>query len=413
MDSEFLCLKCGFHDTGNYCSSCGAELRVQPDSLHILISKRFEEIGFLEFESVPSLDKAIFLSSSTVEEIVDRSKNTLFSEEFVAGSSIIQFVFLVEVDDQSSQNYLKISNDLFSQLSQREAELKESGIRNISLIVVFIYKTSPMMYLVETVQRNTKREIGPFFNISLQSVAIVIPECNLFTSRFSLHSSLFKSALKQIDVPSNINLEQSNTPAKSLNEYLSLLIEPFQDYWIGCSRLSRPGFLVKLIESESISLLKSLDLIKYILGSVFTASIIAIFLDVDVIGFGIPVIDETFNVFAFIFGGFITAVMFHLPLRLAGGTGKFKHSVTASAYINITFYPLIILLEGIYSLFSSGESMPSSYGHGATVMYYCTLLSEIHKISYGKTYLVFALTTLMFVIFGAFFVAMILQIIGF
>lgn len=391
MDSEFICLNCDFTGTGTYCSNCGHELTIQPQFIHNLISKKLEKVGFLNFNSASNLNAINIFSSDAIKELLRKSQYLLVSDELTGSDRSIQLVFLIQVENNPLQDLFLSSQSLFSEIIRQKKDLKRHKVINISIITIFTYEILPPPGQLEAIKRNSKTKVYPFFSINLLSAAIVLSNRKLFANRFFLYYREIDSALRQISLPSNSASSHSSSLRESFTKCFGLIVEPFKDYITGVSRIGKLSLLVRLIESDKISISKIWGLVKYILGSIFSATIVAAFLGNDIGLLDIPIIDETINIAMFLAGGFINAAICHFPLRFAGGSGKFKHNMTAATYISITFYPIFTLMEGIYFHLSNGESMPLSAYGGATTIYYYTLLSGIYKISYRKTYIVLSL----------------------
>ena len=82
-------------------------------------------------------------------------------------------------------------------------------------------------------------------------------------------------------------------------------------------------------------------------------------------------------------GGFIASLVYHKPLRLAGGQGKFCHTWLATTYVSVSFLPFIVLAEGVCLRFFHTR-LATSTSTGLEAVYLATLLAKLHEITYRK-----------------------------
>jgi hypothetical protein len=386
MQSEFLCLNCGFTDTGTYCSNCASELRIKPSFLYILIARRLEKQGFFNLRTSSNFNAKVIFPVDLLENLNKNSREILVLEESVAGTRNLKFLFLIEIDLVYLEKWVAWSEKVFLKMDGMKQDPSKERITNLSFILLFVCTTIPSSGQLELIRSGHKRKRA----VSLRLVAVSPWERKISLSRFLPYSEEVHAALNQIRLPlkgDNIkNIETNSSSNLIIHTFLAIL-EPIKIYWQGFAKITKPGILAKLIETEEISILHPEKLVKYMLGSVFLTAIFTTLLDVKPGWIDIHIADEITGVLLFSLAGMFNALIFHFPLKIFGGEGKFAHSIAASIYVSATFFPIFTLIEGVYFLLFSEASLPSGT-YSMSAMYYISLLSKIHRVSYWKTFAV-------------------------
>ncbi|MGF1458737.1 MAG: hypothetical protein ACFBSG_06895 [Leptolyngbyaceae cyanobacterium] len=333
---------------------------MEPNQIHKLISKKLENLGLINVKKTFDFDADSIFPQDLFGNLKKNSKDIFVSEESTGIKRSLQFLCLIEADLRYIEKWVAWKNKVFLKMDEMKQNPAEEHIVKISFILFFICIPKPSSRQLEIMKDSDKKNSV----LSIRSIFISPFERKVFASRLSPYYNLINSSLAQVDLKSESATTKSVTTKNNsfgfLVDTILIVLEPLRVYWRGYTMLSKPRILANLIRIDEISLSNSSGLITYMLGAVFLTTIATTFLDVDSIWFDIHIIDEIMGVISLLLAGVINTPFFHYPLRWIGGKGEFKHSLVAAIYVTVTFFPIVIIFEGIYSLFFDASNLSTS-----------------------------------------------------
>ena len=410
VDSKFICLNCGFKDTGTYCSNCRNKLKVEPVLIYDLVSNRLKRVGFSSLNASPDLNvvEALYLDDldKVIGDLLKKPQDILVLEQRAGGSLWFEIVALVEGDkaNLNVETIFHLKDVLLERMAEKKVKLRKKGVNTISMNVLISYESALSDRQIFLINRSRKAKFSLFRSpaVHVSTMAMVLADRKLHASfRTYLSSPYYRQvdlSLKQIEFPPSLSVQPSHSLRDFVAGSIMLVAQPVLDYLEGASMITKPAFLVKLIEAGEIDALKPSTLVKYLVGAAVLSTILSAFFKVGIISFGIPIIDEFANISVFFAGGIINTSILHIPMKIVGGVGDFRSSFNAVTYVSIIFYPIVVFSQGIHPIIFNGDTAPYSIAFTLAASYYYAVMSEIHKISYVKTFIVGLLTQ--FIIIG-------------
>jgi zinc-ribbon domain len=170
---------------------------------------------------------------------------------------------------------------------------------------------------------------------------------------------------------------QTYEGGSQVTEALKIVAEPFIQYGKALGELGKPNNIADKITNGRFAIP---DVLRYSIAASVVSAIIARLFHEEAGLTNTPYLDEVLSGLIIVCMGLVN-IIFHLPLKFAGGKGRFAQTAYACIYVSLCYLPFITLAEAFTKTSNAAFSV-------LELMQLTPILARIHGLSRKKTALI-------------------------
>lgn len=388
MQNTFFCLNCDeLTVAGAFCKNCGNTLSVSADDFSKLIIRRLVSEGFSSTTAVFQGGEKLQPIAIALKDQIEKNYESVLMFPATSGGSnsvhTLNIVGILYADGQKPSEINEIAILTYDVVRDTVKNFEGFKILATFIRVYVIYKGGCSLETVQSHKLPWKKRKAIKPNVQLNVIPIDCEQKKTYGgSKFIEPDMNVELSLKQVG--------KITGPSKKSSFYFNLtkLIfeKPFQifvDYMRSMALVGNPPILAYRIATNKLS---AKDLFGIFGISAFLAAIIANVFHINMGGFklGFSLIDSILDNILIIVTYMFSAFIYHLPLRLAGGTATFRSTFIATGYTGAVAQPLGLLFVGVMtSLGVPAEEAWRSAPIGSLVIM-LPVFSALHQLSLNR-----------------------------
>jgi hypothetical protein len=410
MDAEeLLCPECSFEDRGDFCSRCGAPLRVEPRNFASLLRTRLGALDYVDITN-GSTTEPFNDFGPTLTALAPPPRCLLGSIAEGGSKKDALLLAIYEADTLSPQRVQQLADSATAAARGDEGNFGQAARFRLSLCICLLYSGGCSPTIITDIGELAEPVVRFPKSPAVTLLAVDVLNKGQYARGHNQYSTDISAALRQVGpAPASAAKEPriQEELSRALWRSLSQIVATWRQF------NAKPSHVASRIDRGRVGFGEALALL---VASYTVGAILAKIFAVEVIEFNfLPVVDDVLRGAVALGVAFFNAVLVHKPLRMAGGSASFRHTLFGVMYASALVYPVLVLIEGLAHIVGVDPNDWRGYNTavgGAYTSVTAGYLAPIHRLSMMRTALVVLAAVICFAVVVFLAVLLVLLLVG-